>query len=130
MTATSVNGVNVVMDEPTRSPISDRSGREVVWTQTRTLTLADGTIVYGCAHCDYTSPNRNSIRPHLQKHNAGKNPKPPKPLLVSGDLSLNTMLEKLADADRAIAERDGWKRRALAAERKLSNLRSALGVSA
>ncbi|MFI8932604.1 hypothetical protein ACIG3E_33690 [Streptomyces sp. NPDC053474] len=73
MTATHVNGVTVVADEPAPSPIS-RPGVTVTFEQIRHLLLADGAEVYGCRHCTYTSPNINSIRPHLKAHK----PKKPK----------------------------------------------------
>lgn len=60
-----VNGLRVVSDAPTRAPIADKAGGEVLWHQTRTLTLEDGTVVYGCQHCPYVSPNVHSVRPHL-----------------------------------------------------------------
>ncbi|MDJ0346814.1 hypothetical protein QMK19_41030 [Streptomyces sp. H10-C2] len=67
MTATHVNGIAVVEDQPTKSGIS-RDGVQVTFTQTRHLLLADGTEIYGCQSCDYTSPNSLSIRPHLKVH--------------------------------------------------------------
>ncbi|MFJ1742656.1 hypothetical protein ACIOG4_28770 [Streptomyces microflavus] len=67
MTATHVNGLAVIEDQPTRSGIS-RPGVEVVFDQTRHLLLSDGSEMYGCKHCTYTSANPNSIRPHLKVH--------------------------------------------------------------
>lgn len=127
MTAKFVDGVAVKVDEPTVSPISDKSGKTVVWNQIRTLTLADGREVYGCVHCDYTSANRNSIRPHLQKH--VKRAKA-MPAAVAPDVSLGDLLAKAAAHDGVAADRDQWKRRALAAEGSLRTLRKALGVTA
>lgn len=80
MTATQVDGRPVITDRDTTSDITDRAGRPVKWRQVRELTLDDGTVVYGCAHCDYTSPNRLSIRPHLNRHN--RRPAAPAPGLI------------------------------------------------
>lgn len=68
MTATHVNGIPVVADEPTLTPYLPRAGKPTYWQQVRTLTLANDTVVYGCTHCDYVSENVRSIRPHLKKH--------------------------------------------------------------
>ena len=68
MTATAVNGVAVVADEPTRAPINARGGNPIFWQKVRTLALADGTVVYGCRDCAYVNANVLSIRPHLKKH--------------------------------------------------------------
>lgn len=125
MTATHVNGVEVIADEPTTSPITAKDGSPVLWHQTRTLLLADGSTVYGCVHCDYTSPNANSVRPHLNRHRNNSSASKSTP----GDLSLNELVARLADLDKVTADRDEWKRRALAAEKRLKALRNALGVS-
>ncbi|WP_431983946.1 hypothetical protein [Streptomyces qinglanensis] len=78
MTATHVNGIAVVEDEPAQSGIS-RPGKNVVFEQVRHLLLEDGSEVYGCAHCTYTSDNKLSIRPHLKVHKTGSaSPKPEK----------------------------------------------------
>ncbi|MFI7087739.1 hypothetical protein ACIBUR_29595 [Streptomyces anulatus] len=69
MTATHVNGLAVIEDLPTRSRIS-RPGVQVTFDQTRHLLLSDGSEMYGCKHCTYTSTNPNSIRPHLKVHKA------------------------------------------------------------
>ncbi|MFH0246186.1 hypothetical protein ACGRHY_28060 [Streptomyces sp. HK10] len=76
MTATHVNGLAVVEDQPARSGIS-RPGVNVVLEQTRHLLLADGSEVYGCLHCNYTSENKHSIRPHLKKHKNRAEPRNP-----------------------------------------------------
>ncbi|MFI0742799.1 hypothetical protein ACH4PU_32660 [Streptomyces sp. NPDC021100] len=67
MTATHVNGISVLEDQPARSGIS-RTGVTVFYEQIRELLLEDGQVVYGCVHCDYTNPNQHSIRPHLKVH--------------------------------------------------------------
>ncbi|AUI56757.1 hypothetical protein [Amycolatopsis sp. BJA-103] len=128
MTAISVDGVAVIADEPTASGIVDRGGKPVVWTQTRTLRLADGRTVYGCLHCDRTSTNPLSIRPHLSVHSSRprKTTKAAAARAVA-DLPLGDLLARLAELDQLTADRDTWKARAQTAERKLATLRNALG---
>lgn len=121
MTATIVNGLEVIADEPTEGSLCAPSGKPLVWRQTRTLLLSDGSTVYGCLHCDYTSPNLRAIRPHLKKHRAST--------VEVGrldELTLGDVLRRLAALDEVTAERDAWKERATRAERSLSNLRKAL----
>lgn len=119
-----VFGSEVISDEPTVSGIVDRSGNQVLWRQTRTLTLADGTVAYGCAHCAYVSRNPNSIRPHLSAHNVRRTGRK-----ASDELSLNDVLTRLASVDELAADRDRWKSRATKAEGALKSLRKALGVT-
>ncbi|MFF4205731.1 hypothetical protein ACFYZ8_34345 [Streptomyces sp. NPDC001668] len=73
MTATSINGIDVVEDQPAQSPLT-RPGVHVVFDKIRHLLLADGSEWYGCALCDYTSQNKNSILPHLKAHAPKKAP--------------------------------------------------------
>ncbi|WP_424183828.1 hypothetical protein ACOBQX_17875 [Actinokineospora sp. G85] len=125
MTATVVDGVAVVADDPTPAPMRDNAGTPVLWKQTRTLTLADGRTVYGCAHCDYTSTNVRSVRPHLNKHRGGRS-LGAVDLGDLGALTLADVVARLAEHDQVAAERDQWKARAQRAERSLSTLRTAL----
>lgn len=124
MVATEAFGQAVVGDEPTRSPITDRAGNPIVWQQTRTLTLADGSTAFGCAHCDYVSRNPKSVRPHLSKHNRrssnghGHNP--------AAELTVQQLLGQLAVLEELRADRDTWRARALRAEKSLRTLRSVL----
>ncbi|MEU6331473.1 hypothetical protein ABZ851_29980 [Streptomyces sp. NPDC047049] len=69
MTATHVNGVAVIIDEPAPSPIS-RPGADVTFDQIRHLLLADGAETYGCLHCPYVSENISSVRGHLKAHSS------------------------------------------------------------
>jgi hypothetical protein len=118
MTATHVDGVEVIADEPAQSPITSRDGKPVHFKQIRELLLADGATVYGCVHCDYTSPGIGSIRPHLGKHKNGKD---------ADEISLSQLLARIAEIEKVTAERDEWKARALKAEGSLKVLRDALG---
>ncbi|MEU6034008.1 hypothetical protein ABZ801_01220 [Actinomadura sp. NPDC047616] len=67
MTATHVNGIAVVSDKPTPSPISTPD-KPVVFHRIRELQLADGTTWYGCRDCTETSPHMGKIRYHLRSH--------------------------------------------------------------
>lgn len=131
MTATTVNGLAVVSDEAGVAPFTDRAGNPVVQPQTRVLTLEDGSVVYGCLHCDYISTNKNSVRPHLGKHNSHRRNgnRHLADALSVRDMSLTDLLERLDHLDRTTADRDKWRARALKAERRLSSLRNALGVT-
>lgn len=122
MTATVVNGLAVVKDEPQVAPFRDRAGNPIYQPQTRVLTLVDGSVVYGCAHCDYSSPNVHSVRPHLNKHR-----RPAEPGKTNS--ALNTSLTDLVRQLNKAEECEVWKARALRAERRLKQLRNALGVA-
>lgn len=124
MTATHVDGKKVVSDEPRTAPFADRAGNPIYQPQTRVLTLDDSTIVYGCAHCDYTSSNPNSIRPHLSKHNSRRTRTSDSGVLA---LPLAELMARLDKLDAITEEAHQWKARALAAERRLKQLRTALG---
>ncbi|WP_370944051.1 hypothetical protein AB5J62_33760 [Amycolatopsis sp. cg5] len=128
MTATEVDGLAVVADEPRPAPFKDKGGNPIYQPQTRVLTLADGSVVYGCAHCDYTNRNPNSIRPHLSRHNSRRKTNGSAPGALS--LPLAELMERLEKLDEITEDRDAWKSRALRAERRLKQLRNALGVSA
>lgn len=121
MTATHVNGVAVVATEPAVSTWKDRKGNPVQYRQMLRLLLADGTEVYGCLHCDYTHPNLNSVRPHLNAHRAQKRVEEE----TADSVGVRALVAKLAAADRLAADRDHWKARALKAEGDLASLRRA-----
>jgi hypothetical protein len=124
VTATVAYGLEVLADEPTPSPIS-KPGRTVMWEQTRTLLLADGSTAYGCIHCDYVSRSVNSIRPHLSKHN--RRPPTNGTAVADGHRDLTSLLGQLHRLDELVRERDQWKARALKAERSLKTVREAIG---
>ena len=71
MTATDVNGVRVVADDPTPSPLTDRGGNRVIWERIRTLRLEDGSTVYGCVHCTFVRESAGGVVRHLSKHTRG-----------------------------------------------------------
>lgn len=121
MTATHVNGLEVIADEPTASEITDRSGKPVIWHQPRTLLLEDGSTIYGCIHCEYTSDNPRSIRPHLTAH------RDKKPAVArSGEATVTTLIQQLQDLQTIAADRDAWRERAQRAEQTLTVIRKAL----
>lgn len=129
MTATEVDGVAVVSDEPQVAPFKDKQGAPIHLPQTRVLTLANGAVVYGCAHCDYTSTNPFSVRPHLNKHAARRNGHHKAAAGSPLNLSLADLMARLDKVDSLVTDRDQWKTRALSAERRLKQLRAALGMT-
>jgi len=124
MTATQVDGVDVVADEPARSPVNDREGNPIYFKQMRELLLSDGRTVYGCIHCDYTAERLSQVRPHLNKHRDGKQPR--------GSGAIAVLAKQLAaqaiQVETLAADRDQWRQRARSAEKSLADLRKALGV--
>jgi hypothetical protein len=137
LTATEVHGLKVVDDSPTTSGITDRKGNPVVWEQTRTLLLENGHITYGCVHCEYVSDNPNSVRPHLNRHGKNGDRRTPAaqraaanaPADLTG-VSVVELVRLAQDAAQVAADRDQWRKRALAAERDLKAIRKALGGTA
>lgn len=130
MTATEVNGLKVVSDEPTPAPFKTPKGKTVLWTQTRTLTLEDGSAVYGCQHCDFTHASMHGVRPHLKVHQS-------RPEFVRVDkelmntvfvdgMTLGDLVARLSELMEIEAERDRWYDRAVEAEYQLNRLRKAL----
>lgn len=69
MTALSHNGIAVVADNPTKAPIVNRrTGDAIYWPQVRELTLDNGSVAYGCIHCDRSFERVTQVRPHLRVH--------------------------------------------------------------
>jgi hypothetical protein len=127
MTATVVNGQEVLADQPARSPLTRPDGEPVYFRQIRELLLADGTATYGCLHCDFTAASPASVRPHLLKHRTPPAAPPARrPTADLADLTLPALLDKLRDLNRIAADRDHWRGRAQKAERALAAMRRAL----
>lgn len=126
MTATHVNGRKVIEDAPARSPLS-RPDAPMHFKQIRELLLDDGTLTYGCVHCDYTAATAGKVRPHLKAH-TGRGPGRPKSAVAQdvNEMSLADLLRRVRQLERVEAERDEWRKRALDAERRLNTLRRAL----
>lgn len=154
MTATEVDGRAVIADRDATSDITDRAGRPVMWRQVRELTLDDGTVIYGCAHCDYTSTNRLSIRPHLNRHRRRTEPEPAPGLIIDAHRPVHPVqpptprpepepapeVEPAAplrptrggrglDVDALTRDRDHWRARAEHAERVLAALATEVGLT-
>ncbi len=121
-----VNGRTVIEDRPTPAPISGRGGKPVYWQQVRTLVLHTGETLYGCAHCDYTSSNVYSIRPHLSAHSNGKSRRNGKGK-PGTSTDIGELLAQLSRLDELTQDRDEWRQRALKAERNLRAIRRAIG---
>lgn len=130
MTATHVDGRKVVEDEPARSPLY-RDDRPVFFKQIRELLLDDGSVVFGCVHCDYTAVSVGVVRPHLKAHGS-RGPGRPKGTVARdvNELSLAELLRKVRGLEQIEADRDAWRKRALDAERRLNTLRRALNGGA
>ena len=126
MTATHVDGVAVVADEPAETGIADGAGTPVHYKRIRKLLLADDRIMYGCSECDFTRPTAAQIRPHMNKHRAPDAPPKRSRARMLQELTLAELLAKVELLEDLTADRDRWKSRALKAERSLGTLRSAL----
>lgn len=125
MTATHVDGVAVIADEPAQSKIRDAAGQPVTYKRIRRLLPADERIVYGCLLCEFTSPTAERVRPHMNKHRDPDSPKRQRAKALL-DMSLTELAGKIAQLEALTAERDAWKARALKAEKSLATLRTAL----
>lgn len=123
MTATHVNGVPVIAAEPAVSNFKNQAtGENLRYRQMLRLLLEDGSEVFGCLHCDYTSPNLNSVRPHLNKHRLS--------LEIGnghGGVDIAGLVKRLQAVEVVEADRDRWKARAIDAERELRKIREVLG---
>jgi hypothetical protein len=122
VTASHVDGVAVIAVENARSSWKDRkTGEHLEYRQMLKLLLEDGREVYGCLHCDYTHPNLNSVRPHLNKHRLRAVQD------EGGSLDLVDLARRLQRYARLEQDRDRWRTRALDAERELRRVREVLG---
>src|SRR4029077_7924662 len=75
MTATHVDGVEVVTSEQATSPLprTGSSSEPILYTRVMRLFLADGTETFGCVDCDYTDPMIGRVRMHVNKvHTEGE----------------------------------------------------------
>ncbi|MFK0047974.1 hypothetical protein ACIQU4_28575 [Streptomyces sp. NPDC090741] len=112
--------------------------KPVTFKQTVLLLLEDGTEMFGCAHADcvYTHHTLEGVRPHLKVHK----PTPPAEPTDPADMSVRDLLQLASSAeqigaelkstarerDRAIEDRDHWRRRAKSSERQLRTIQNAL----
>jgi hypothetical protein len=132
MTATHVNGLEVMAEEPVASPLGTPE-RPMYFRQIRRLLLADGSEVFGCVHCDFTADAAGRVRGHLAKHSPPGTPSPAAPSRKGRRINVNELLTRLAHGDAAVArlraveeERNQWRTRALDAERTLATIRRAV----
>jgi hypothetical protein len=126
VTAAAVEGRLVIEDQPAKSPLHT-DAKPVLFKQIRELLLEDGTIVFGCAHCEFTAATIGPVRPHLKVH-TGRGPGRPRTAVAQDAeaLSITGLLRRLQALERAEADRDTWRKRALDAERTLRTLQRAL----
>jgi hypothetical protein len=131
MTAATVGDRKVIEDQPARSPLHT-DARPVFFKQIRELLLDDGTIVFGCVHCEFAAATIGPVRPHLKVHTRplASSRGPGRPRVDATEMSLADLLRRVKTLDQAEADRDTWRKRALEAERCLRTLRNALNGSA
>lgn len=158
MTARHVMGLKVLSEFPVPTGQNEKphgvdNGKPAMFKQIVGLRLSNGTVAYGCVHCDYARETLRSVIPHLNKHSIkgdGKTPKAKRvtaakeaanntassladvPPLSRRDLqamTLDEILRLINKARRIVSSGDTaeWKRRALDAEGKLETLRSVFG---
>lgn len=98
-------------------------GNGIKYKQILELTLEGGGVVYGCIHCPKTLATRHKVRSHLTAHSPrGANrerQKTSEALGVISSMSVQEIVDRLAEVDQLRRERDDWKRRAQEAERSL-----------
>ena len=126
VTATHVDGRKVVEDQAAKSPLHTET-RPVLFKQIRELLLDDGSVVYGCLHCDYTAATIGIVRPHLKTH-TGRGADRPRTAITRDvdELSIGDLLRRVKSLEQAETDREAWRKRALDAERRLRTLRRAL----
>ena len=139
MTATFVNGLEVVADDPVLSPLSTPEN-PIFYKRIRLLLLSDGTTVYGCTECDVTGTSMPHVRSHLRVHNEPKPHRAPKssappPLNGAGSMTLAEVVDlahrmetQAQHIGRLMDDRDHWRERAKKAEKALDVLRKALSL--
>jgi hypothetical protein len=127
VTAAIVAGRSVIEDQAAKSPLHT-DAKPVLFRQIRELLLDDGTIVFGCIHCEYTAPTIGPVRPHLKAH-TGRGPGRPRTAVAQDvrQMSLADLLRRVKALEKTEADLATWRKRALDAERCLRTLRDALG---
>lgn len=127
MTATTVNGIQVLASEAVEAPISTPK-KPIYFKQARRLLLADDTELYGCVHCDFAATGIGIVRTHLKTHRPTEAPTPdaprktptrtsakktpasaaPEPLTATSLASLNLgqLVERAQAATKVVKERD------------------------
>lgn len=123
MTATAVNGLEVIASEPTPTPLN-KPDRPVFHKRVETLMLSDGSTVFGCTECEYTSDKPGAVRGHLKTH--AKPASGRSTNASEGTTALVLLAQEVESAtaahDRALEQVVEWRSRALTAERKLAKI--------
>lgn len=127
--------VRVERETDTQSPNVTR--KPSFWFSVRTLLLASGQEVYGCADCWYAADNPRQVMPHRNAHRQPKLPKVELPPSGSADAELDEfdsavmavqlLVHKARQVDHLIKDRDEWKARAKKAESIVAQFRRAMG---
>jgi hypothetical protein len=127
VTAAAVEGRLVIEDQPAKSPLHT-DAKPVLFRQIRELLLDDGTVLFGCVHCEFTAATIGPVRPHLKAH-TGRGPGRPRTAVAQdvNQMSLADLLRRVKALEKAEADLATWRTRALDAERRLRVLRDALG---
>jgi hypothetical protein len=130
MTATIVNGYHVVSDIPARSPLPHPtdSDKALYFKTIRALSLSNGEVVYGCVDCTYTADTTFKVRAHRSHHprtkgrGGGANGVRAGAHRAPDTITIDDLVSRLTALAKMEGERDRWRTRAIAAERKLAAL--------
>jgi len=131
VTATIVNGYHVVGDIPARSPLPHPTHPEkgLYFKTIRALSLSNGEVVFGCVDCTYTAPSPMQVRAHRASHSRGRGRGVGAPAMTTGahrapadPVTIDDLVARLTVLSKVESERDRWRTRAIAAERKLAAL--------
>jgi hypothetical protein len=129
-------GRRVLTDEP---ELSNLPGNPP--TKVRKITLADGTVEFGCAACSFVESTRDRVRKHHRQTHGAPTPEPTRAAPIrrlsidAADASITLAeLMQLATSssqwatlvEQLTAQRDQFKERALSAESKLRRLTTAM----
>lgn len=125
MTAAAVDGLSVIATERVESPLSSPE-RPMFYVHTLKLLLEDGSVVYGCSDCDFTSDKMGSTRNHWQNYCPGnpksitnggvKKPRKDRRVNEAEDLAAlldqllddNGSQERIASLEREVADLEQW----------------------
>ncbi|MCP3817815.1 hypothetical protein NLX86_06595 [Streptomyces sp. A3M-1-3] len=121
MTATQHKGHSVIHDDPVTG----------IRQEIRKLLLDNGSEVYGCQQCAFTSETAGPVQHHLKTCGKPTNKPAAKtaPNLANSamaELTLGKIMTAAANYDDVVEERDYWKSRARTAETKLDALNKAV----
>jgi len=137
MTATIVDGYHVIADRPAPSPLPHPTDptKTLYFKTIRHLVLSNMEVVYGCVDCTYTADTTFKVRAH-RSHHAVRRATPPTTPSGGGAhrateaITVDNLVARLSALSKVEGDRDRWRTRAIAAERRLAALHRALASSA